>query len=223
MEDVYIAHETFTDEEEVLHTFNDGYNAQAKIDLLSDPTPFGNPVPVAAWGIFGDVDGGTIRYLALSESSIINGHGGYIGSLVGRLNGTMNDCFNYAHVRNSAATFAMGGLVGAIKPYTDYDGTGEQMPQTIENSFNRGSVFADKPSDATGGIVGEILNNLAGMVGSTTITHVYNTGGIHSSLPNINMGGLVGSVSNSETNVIQYSFNAGMILSSGHQFGRLGR
>ncbi|MCL2511223.1 MAG: hypothetical protein FWF09_04150, partial [Bacteroidales bacterium] len=221
MEDVYIAHETFTDEEEVLHTFNDGYNAQAKIDLLSDPTPFGNPVPMAAWGIFGDVDGGTIRYLALSESSIINGHGGYIGSLVGRLNGTMNDCFNYAHVRNSAATFAMGGLVGAIKPYTDYDGTGEQMPQTIENSFNRGSVFADKPSDATGGIVGEILNNLAGMVGSTTITHVYNTGGIHSSLPNINMGGLVGSVSNSETNVIQYSFNAGMILSSGHNLGGL--
>ena len=233
MEGIYIAQSSFEDDEGTTHYFNDTYTSTIPLDN-------NEVIPVVAWGFFGDVEGytggdiigfpettvagvnsGVIKYVALSENCIINGEGDFTGSIVGRLKGTLTDCFNYASV--SATSGYIGGLAGAIKPWFGYSitGCGAAYPQFIQNSFNRGEISTLESATAIGGIVGVILENPnVGDNGNTTINQVYNTAPVMATTSN-NVGGLIGIVENTQPNIISNSFNAGMILCDGNNVGGL--
>ncbi len=156
----------------------------------------------AAIGLFGVVDGGTVKNLTLSDVSInasnnknagsaiglmVNNAtadsitvGGSVsaadgvGGVVGRMtiSGTISNCTNSANVSGAAA----GGIVG--KAY--YTGTGVEM--NITNCTNSGTITGTA-SGGAGGIVGFSATNVSGCTNSGTIT---------SSAASANLGGIVG-------------------------------
>ncbi|MBQ7975443.1 MAG: right-handed parallel beta-helix repeat-containing protein [Clostridia bacterium] len=156
----------------------------------------------ASIGLFGVVDGGTVKNLTLSNVSINasdNKNAGAaiglmvnnaaadnitvsgsvsaadgVGGVVGRMtvSGTVSNCVNSANVTGAAA----GGIVG--KAY--YTGTGVEM--NITNCTNSG-IITGTTTGGAGGIVGFSATNVSGCTNNGTIT---------STADGVNLGGIVG-------------------------------
>jgi len=118
-------------------------------------------------GLFGYVEGGTIKYLGLIDPNVDAGTGGHVGSLVGDMyRGTINNC--YTEGANVAGHERVGGLVG-------------QNSDNVTNCYSNGTVSGN---DTVGGLVG--FNGRTGSVSSS-----YSSGSVSSSGSSV--GGLVGS------------------------------
>ncbi|MHC4143270.1 MAG: right-handed parallel beta-helix repeat-containing protein [Planctomycetota bacterium] len=152
-------------------------------------------------GLFGYVEGGTIKDLGLIDPNVDAGTGGHVGSLVGDVcRGTINNC--YAEGTNVTGHYRIGGLVG-------------QNSDNVTNCYSTGTINGTD-SDVGGlvgynGTSGDITNShstgtvngnkdVGGLVGNNTgsITSSYSTGSVSG---DDNVGGLVG-------------FNSGSITSS---------
>lgn len=118
-------------------------------------------------GLFGYVDGGTIRNLGLTDTDI--SAGGSVGSIAGNLDGgTIENCYNVGTVSGARQ---IGGIVGNAYGET-----------TIKNSYNAGSVTASKSN--AGGIAGQISGG--------SVENSYNVGSVSGN----NAGGIAGSAVN---------------------------
>ncbi|MCR4615329.1 MAG: InlB B-repeat-containing protein [Clostridiales bacterium] len=125
-------------------------------------------------GLFGSVNGGTVKNLTV-EKSYING-GNYVGGISGYIKGNLSYCYNKAAVRgrNNA-----GGVTGCLEGTAEYcinsgktdalqecaGGIAAQNKGTISNCVNRGSV---------GGTV--YSGGISGLNGSGTTTRCVNEG-----------------------------------------------
>ena len=154
----------------------------------------------AAIGLFGVVDGGTVKNLTLNNVDInvansnlaggaiglmlggataenitvngaIVGNDG-VGGIVGRLvvNGTIKDCTNNASVTSSYG--GIGGIVG--KAYYE-DGANTTIFASIDNCTNNGTVTAPM---YVGGIVGLARANVTDCVNNGAVVGGTQTGGI---------------------------------------------
>ena len=154
----------------------------------------------AAIGLFGVVDGGTVKNLTLNNVDInvansnlaggaiglmlggataenitvngaIVGNDG-VGGIVGRLviNGTIKDCTNNASVTSSYG--GIGGIVG--KAYYE-DGANTTIFASIDNCTNNGTVTAPM---YVGGIVGLARANVTDCVNNGPVVGGTQTGGI---------------------------------------------
>ena len=154
----------------------------------------------AAIGLFGVVDGGTVKNLTLygvnidvANSDLAGGAIGLmlngatadnitvngaivgndgVGGIVGRLviNGTIENCTNNASVTSSYG--GIGGIVG--KAYYE-DGANTALFASIENCTNNGTVTAPM---YVGGIVGLARANVTGCVNNGAVVGGTQTGGI---------------------------------------------
>ncbi|NIP24118.1 MAG: hypothetical protein GWN67_07980 [Phycisphaerae bacterium] len=117
-------------------------------------------------GLFGYVDSrGEIKDLGLIDPNVDAGTGRVVGSLVGRNEGTITDC--YAQGGSVSGTGSVGGLVG----YNEY--------ATISFCYSNSSVLGNR--------------GVGGLIGSNhgTITDCHSAGSISG---NKDVGGLVGAV-----------------------------
>ena len=115
-------------------------------------------------GLFGYVDGGTIRNLGLADTDISAGD--YVGSIAGHItDGSIENCYNVGTVSGARQ---IGGIVGIADEDT-----------IIKNSYNAGSVTASKSN--AGGIAGQISGG--------SVENSYNVGSVSGG----NAGGIVGS------------------------------
>lgn len=146
-------------------------------------------LPNVSWqGLFGLIDG-VIKNVGVSES-YIKGNS-VVGGVVGRLMGTINNCYNTGTVLASDNT--VGGVVGY-----SYDGT-------VNNCYNTGTVSCS--DNTVGGVIGECYNG-------GTINNCYNTGAV-SSVGN-NVGGVIGRCS---WVTVNNCYNTGTVSSSGNNVG----
>jgi len=132
-------------------------------------------------GLFGYVEGGTIKDLGLIDPNVDAGTGGHVGSLVGDIyRGTINNC--YAEGTDVAGHYRVGGLVG-------------QNSDNITNCYSTGTV--NGTGSDVGGLVG--YNGTSG-----DITNSYSTGAVNG---NKDVGGLVGD----NTGSITASYSTGAV------------
>ena len=137
-------------------------------------------------GLFGQMNGGSVKNIGIIDNSIIIG--GYnVGGIVGYAEGnvTINNCYNTGSISSSNAynSYA-GGIVGYARNVT------------INNCYNIGSVSSSNAYNSyAGGIVG--YNNYV------TINNCYSTGNISSSNTTY-AGGIVGYLQNGNVNNSYY-------------------
>ncbi|MEO7067324.1 MAG: GLUG motif-containing protein, partial [Rhodanobacter sp.] len=125
-------------------------------------------------GLFGNVNGGTLRNVGLVGGSVSGA--GYVGGLVGLNGGTISDAYATGSV--SGSTY-VGGLVG-------YNASG-----TISDAYATGSVSGS----VSGSGSGSNSNSVGGLVGynaNGTISDAYATGSVSGSVNGSDVGGLVG-------------------------------
>ncbi len=153
-----------------------------------------------AVGLFGVVDGGTVKNLSLTNVNInvtnsdlaggaigmmvnnatadhitvggsVIGHDG-VGGIVGRMiiSGTISNCTNNANVTSSYG--GIGGIVG--KAYYE-DGSNINLFASISNCANNGTITAPM---YVGGIVGLTRSNVSGCVNNGVVDGGTQTGGI---------------------------------------------
>ncbi len=161
-------------------------------------------------GLFGYVNGGTVRNVGMIDSNIKAGeyYNAYVGGIVGYLvGGFIEGCYNTGDITTSSSSYESrsyaGGIVGYLVGgviegcYNTGDITASSFYESnsyaggiagyddgytaIRNCHNTGSVTGD--STYAGGIAGNLDN-------STTITSCYNTGSVTGNLA----GGIVGYV-----------------------------
>ena len=131
-------------------------------------------------GVFGYVDGGTIKKLTVSGS--ISSTKDNVGAIVGQMaSGIITGCFSSATVGGGNA---VGGLVGYMDSGTigSSDGTPTSVEQgtayAANGCANTGAVTGKQH---VGGIVGQMVNGLLSVcrnAGNVTATNTYNAGGI---------------------------------------------
>lgn len=131
-------------------------------------------------GVFGYVNGGTIKKLTVSGS--IASSKNNVGAIVGQMaNGTISGCTSSATVGGANA---VGGLVGYMT--TGTIGSSDGTPTSAEEGAayaangcaNTGNVTGNRH---VGGIVGQMVNGLLSIcrnAGNVTATGAYNAGGI---------------------------------------------
>ncbi|WP_117625034.1 GLUG motif-containing protein, partial [Sedimentisphaera salicampi] len=124
-------------------------------------------------GLFGKIDGGEVRNLGI-ENALINGgdNSKYIGSLCGRNEGTIQNCYAAGSVSGGDDSEYHGGLCG-------YNRAG-----SIENCYATGSVSGGWDSNDLGGLCGD---NDGG-----TIENCYATGDVSGGSYSEYLGGLCG-------------------------------
>ncbi|MBT0571085.1 filamentous hemagglutinin N-terminal domain-containing protein [Curvibacter sp. CHRR-16] len=163
----------------------------------------------AITGLFGDVNGGTVRDVGLINGSVTSTSIS-IGALVGVLEGNGVVKNSYARgvsvsTTNTGTTVGVGGLVGLAQN------------ATISNSYATGSVTGSG-SSYVGGLVGVIAKN-----SSVTISNSYATGAVSGANQ---VGGLVGGQA-SGNSVSAYSvsisnsYATGAVTATGSQAGGL--
>ena len=141
-------------------------------------------------GLFGYIDDGEVKNLAL-EGSSVRGED-YVGCLVGRANGSISSCYSNGDVNG---VYSIGGLVGGkmysssmTNCYSTSDVSGVYYigglvgnnSGPITNCYANGSV---RGSERVGGLVGS--NDLSGYI----ISNCYSNGDVTGDLY---IGGLVG-------------------------------
>jgi len=132
-------------------------------------------------GVFGRVGAdGAVRNLTIGQGSAFSGKAN-VGSIVGLLAGTVENCVNNAPVSASASTANIGGIIGQA--------TGNAL---ISNCVNNGAITSGKSQ--TGGIVG-YANGTAITINNVTntadITGTTKTGGIVGYMINTTLTGAV--------------------------------
>ncbi|MGI1660062.1 MAG: GLUG motif-containing protein [Desulfitobacterium sp.] len=154
-----------------------------------------------AAGLFGCVDGGTVKNLGVADADI-NG-GNFVGGVAGSVDqGTVENCFVTGSV---SGDYTVGGVAGSVNQ------------GTVENYFVTGSVSGDL---IVGGVVGsvdqgtvencyvtgsvsgiELVGGVAGAVESgSTVQNSYSTGSvIGSDSGSDSVGGVAGAVTNGGT------------------------
>ncbi len=149
-------------------------------------------------GIFGMIQAEniTIKNVGIKDGSITGTTIKPIGGIVGLMNfyGKIENCYNYADIKNSAD----GGLVGGILGNANITSGNTSTSASINNCYNGGAV---EGKSCTGGIVGVGYN----------VTNSYNKGNITGSGPT---GGIIGSGSNAIN-----CYNTGIIIGSGAPTG----
>lgn len=132
-------------------------------------------------GLFGHVGaGGVVKNLIIDAASTISGKSS-VGAFAGVLDGTIDNCINYATVSATASTANLGGLAGLA-----------QGTAAITNSANHGSVASAKAQ--TGGIVGYANGSdikLTNLTNTADITGGNKTGGIAGYIVNATVEGAV--------------------------------
>lgn len=160
-------------------------------------------------GLFGWVDGGTVKNVGVVNSYISGGN--YVGGVAGRTSGaTITGCYSKSTVKGTQNT---GGLCG-------YNST-----STVSGCYNLGSVsctgynvggicgYAEKGallySYNTGVVLGtsSYVGGICGKATANEVKYCYNTGNVEASKNFV--GGIVGNILNKS--VLQYCYNVGKI------------
>ena len=154
-------------------------------------------------GLFGEVyRTGVIKNFKITnsyfEGTRESSKQGIVGSVAGRVIGTMDTVYSDAIVVSSSKF--TGGLSGMIV------GDGEN---TITNCWFDGEMYATTNS---GGILGGVYGNKKNITG--TIEHCLNTGTLYISDDSTQIGGLCGIVQQAATLNLTDSLNAGEIVAS---------
>ncbi|MHC1722385.1 MAG: S-layer homology domain-containing protein [Aminipila sp.] len=175
----------------------DGNNkkiTQVKIGLSANPESTLQYV-----GLFGNVEGGTIKNLGVDIAIYSSYSSGYVGGLVGRdYNATITNCY------------AIGPVTGG--PYANVGGLlGYSESDTIKNCYATGTIngggssyvgglvggdYGDTITNcyATGDVIGKNSSNVGGLLGwgqNTPIKNCYATGAVIGG-SSANVGGLLG-------------------------------
>ncbi|MBR2386009.1 hypothetical protein IKA92_01770, partial [bacterium] len=141
-------------------------------------------------GLFGTIDGATIKDVTLKNFSV-NNSSGYAGALANTASGTTSfggDGITIENVKVSGGsvkgTYYVGGLIGSL-----YVSDSNQDTANIINCSSSASVSASSTGDScAGGLIGRIDDN----IGGTNIINSYSTGSVTAS--GNCAGGLVGYV-----------------------------
>lgn len=144
------------------------------------------------YGLFGRVNGGTVRDINLTNSYLSVTCNGYIwiGSIVGSMsNGTISGCTSDAAVSAAvgASEVYAGGIVGNV--------SGLDVASTVENCGNTGTVSASSwQYSYVGGVVGRTDFTAPTICG--TVSGCYNTGNVTATTTSVPSypyaGGVVG-------------------------------
>ena len=167
---------------------------------------------------------GVVKNLGLVDSTILCRD--VVGSIVGRLDGTLRNCYYIGDVNGH--DYGVGGLVG----WSTSQGSGQGIISVIENCYHIGNVNG---SYECGGIVGQTLcrvsncfniGNVSGgnMVGGITgglggvktsavVENCYNIGDVTGT---IRVGGIVGCVSHGGNvsyppSIVEHCYNLGAV------------
>ncbi len=162
-------------------------------------------------GLFGLVDGGTIKNLGIKNSTILGC--GKVGAIAGSIkNGTIENCYTDGSVKVEATMWASvwgGGLGGILG-----DGSA-----TIKNCHNGATVYRAEVAKTRNEDNNELNYswNIGGIVGavSGTIENSYNTGDVgkgEAGLRECYVGGIAGSFNpTSSDKGIEYCYNLGQV------------
>ncbi len=154
-----------------------------------------------AQGLFGRVNGGTVKEFTVSGK--VSGTG-YVGGIVGYSSGSVENCTFSGTVNGSgnsvggvvgwnggpvANCYNTGTVTGGL--YSNVGGVvGYNQGRAVNNCTNTGSVTGGSNS-SVGGVVGQ--NGSSGSGSSCTVENCYNTGDVSvTSGENSNVGGVVG-------------------------------
>jgi filamentous hemagglutinin family protein len=173
-------------------------------------------------GLFGNVNGGTIRDLGITGGNI-TGSGSYIGSLVGSMqNGTLQNVYSYAYVSATGSGAWSGGLVGAMTTSTISSSRAYGAVAGTDNvgglaGFMTGGLIQD--SYATGNVGSTSSLYAGGLVGTSSgqVLRSFATGSVTGGV----VGGLVGVLDVSGT--ITQSFALGGTLGTNFAGGLVGQ
>lgn len=121
---------------------------------------------IAAYGLFGYVNGGTIGNMDVSGSISLSGTVEYIGGVVGYTNGSVYNCKGNVNITANGAS-NVGGIAGAIESTA----TSASVIK-IQYCSNEGNISGLK---RVGGIVGGVYCKYAG---NAQIDQCYNTGSL---------------------------------------------
>ena len=149
-------------------------------------------------GLFGMVNGGSIKNLGIIGTSSVTGTV-YAGGIVGYAdnnNFEISDCYNTAIVSNNIAAGAAGGIIGCMTTGTPY--TNKLMINDCYNTADIASFYC------AGGIIGDCA-------GTAVMNNCYNTGKIGNvGSGNVeNCGGIIGKLSGAGT--ISRCYNTGNV------------
>ncbi|MCL2751224.1 MAG: hypothetical protein FWE62_00525 [Firmicutes bacterium] len=136
-------------------------------------------------GLFGVVHSvGTVKNVGVEQSYL---HGLTIGGIAGKVNGTLNGCYNSGDISGER----VGGVAGSV---------GEGVSRLI-NCYNAGTVLGTE--------VGGVAGYVGGIYGKGYIINCYNVGAVSVTGDNYNLaGGVVGYVNNG---YIINCYNAGQV------------
>jgi len=164
---------------------------------------------MGSFGLFGNVDGGTITNLALENVDIVGGQ--YSGAIAGRItNSTITNSYTTGNISTSDVAGGFAGSFGYVSITDSYSTVninaissaggiiGELGGGTITGNYSTGNIsainssFSGVPGSGGPGYAGGI----AGSVNGGIITNSYSTGNINASS---SAGGIAGIVFNSGT------------------------
>ena len=180
-------------------------------------------------GLFGVVDGGTIRNLGLEDVDIAMdyAYGSYIGAIAGKLSGesAIENCYSTGSIYADAMSrynndiFCAGGLAGWA---------GETGQSLIRSSYSRTTLTATgRYGSILGGILGTAKGETSGNGGQVLIQNCFNSGAVQIAVNDENSysvsvfaGGLVGTAQKC-TLQIQNSCNRGTVTARERNDGDL--
>ena len=196
-----------------------------------------NTTALSLIGLFGWIDGATIKNLGITGSSSVTGGSALLGAYAGGIAGyasntTINNCYNTGSVSSFDAGFDAGGIVGyAVNTaITDCNNTGSVAVSndtswmdcysggivgllsnsTITDCKNTGSVssYSFSSYSSSGGICGDA----SGFAGNIIVNRCYNTGSVSSDATDYSTssGGIVG---DAESTTVNNCYNIGTIYS----------
>ena len=173
------------------HGTFDGQGYTISNFVISKPCERGEKQADSAYGLFGNVKGGTIKNVTVSNVTV-SGVAKFAAALVGRLDGNIENC----HVKNASITCSSWQVGGLVAQYNNGTISGCSVEDTIVSSGIGG----------VGAIVGYALTNVERTIENCSVknckliqTEPYSAGyddmfatilgGVHSSGTTINING----------------------------------
>lgn len=149
-------------------------------------------------GLFGVVNGGTVKNFSISGAITVGGNYTHIGGAVGNAKGSavVSGIVSNVNISGSGAAKHVGGVVGSSESLSD--------SLTVERCIYSGTINLPNASDCVGGIMG-YANKLVsilycGFTGSVTGQKGGYVGGVLGYINNLNFGGLKSSFAAGKTN-----------------------
>ena len=189
-------------------TVRDSYAAgDVAVDFTGNPSANSQ-----AGGLVGRVLSGDQVLRSYATGAVRSNHRGYIGGLVGRLDGVSG---NLAAVSESFATGAVTGSSTNNDNNFDAGGlVGHMEYGSVTASYASGAVSASTNISEAGGLVGWMRNG-------STITASFATGAVSSAGANVDVGGLVGEMEGLASTV-RASYATGAVSVAGAGTNELG-